>query len=232
MTPSWFVVRSAQLRSLALAIESDVLGFIEQRFGKGADSLSDLSPWLIERERTQTNAAREIRGYVKDSEAIRRILCDSFALQLATRFMGRPADLHGVVRFRTVMRDHDFTHSRAHQDAALWPDERRGQLNMWLALCDIDAALAPLELIDQDDGRVLAHRRNEYDQLELAEPERLRGQFIPVSMTYGELLVFEATTVHRSSPNRTDDVRWSIDFRFVAAAGRIAQFEPTRESAA
>jgi hypothetical protein len=232
MTPSWLVMRSAQLRSLASEIESDVLGFVEQRHGKRANRLTDLSQWLIEREKAQINVARDIRSYVKDSAVIRGILGASAARSLAARLMGQPADLHGVVRFRTVMRDYDFTHSRAHQDAALWPDERRGQLNMWLALCDVTPALAPLELLDQDDGRVHAHCQNEYGQIELANPERLAGQFVPVSMAYGELLTFQATTVHRSSPNRTDDVRWSIDFRFVGAESRIAQHEPEKESAA
>lgn len=232
MTSSWFVVRSAPLRMLASTIERNVLGFVEGHFGRRADRLIDLTRWLIEREKAHDAVARAIRHYVKDSATIRQVLQDSPASGIASRLMGEPADLHGVVRFRTVMRDYDFTRSRAHQDAALWPDERRGQLNMWLALCDVDAALAPLELLDVDDGRVLPHRRNEYDQLELAESARLPGQFVPVPLAYGALLVFEATTVHRSSPNRTDGVRWSIDFRFVSAAHPVVATESTRENAA
>ncbi|MFO0997587.1 MAG: phytanoyl-CoA dioxygenase family protein [Alphaproteobacteria bacterium] len=232
MTSSWFAVRNAPLRGLASAVERDVLDFVERRFGRRAHRLTDLTPWLLEREKMQEGAAREIRAYVKDSAVIRDILVGSPAAELATCLLGQPAELHGVVRFRTVMRDYDFTRSRAHQDAALWPDERRGQLNMWLALCEVDTDLAPLELLEDDDGRLLPHRENEYGQLELADAERFEGRYVPAPLTFGELLVFEATTIHRSSPNRTDGIRWSIDFRFVSAGHPAFRSELTRENAA
>jgi ectoine hydroxylase-related dioxygenase (phytanoyl-CoA dioxygenase family) len=224
MLKTWYVLRNTRLETLARAIAAEIVAFVRGEFSQGFESIEEISPWLIEQDR-QGNAgtSRRIRDFAKQADRLRALLQSSTAAEVAKLFLEAPAELHDVVRLRTVMRGLDYTHSRPHQDAALWPEDSRRQINMWLALSDAEPDCAPLLLSNADHCEVLRHRQNEYGQLEIAASEEALADLGPVPVRFGELIVFSPTMIHHAAPMRRDTVRWSIDFRFAACQSELAK---------
>lgn len=85
---------------------------------------------------------------------------------------------------------------------------------IWIALCDIDQKLGALEVVPQ------SHKLGLLETVEdpwyrTIPPEILdESRFVPIEVRAGDTLFFSAFTAHRSGNNVTDDIRWSIHFRY------------------
>jgi len=45
------------------------------------------------------------------------------------------------------------------------------------------------------------------------------GPFGPIKMEFGDMLLFSSFMVHRSGENVTDNIRWTVSFRYDDAFG-------------
>ena len=99
----------------------------------------------------------------------------------------------------------------AHQD---WRS-MQGSLNsvvVWIPLHDIDRSLGALEIVPESHR--LGLLANEVVE-RFGKVDRFAdGDFQPVEVEQGDLLVFSAFLVHRSGTNSTDSIRWSCHFRY------------------
>lgn len=180
-----------------------------------AQRLAALSDWLLAAESTREGTARTWRNAVKGDDAIAATLACGRLAELVSGRLGTAVGLHDVIRFRTVMADQPFTRSRPHQDLALWPD-RPNNANVWIALDDIPLSRAPLCLIKGSERYPRPHRRNEFDQDEIALLDEAQEQVECFPLLRGQCLLFDPRLVHYSGRNETSQVRWSLDLRYVS----------------
>ena len=213
MRSEYIIVRNTATMATAEALDELITGFISDSFDGPKGRLADLSSWLVRHENHQAGTARQIREFVKTSARIAEVLAESGLATIARDLVGEPVRLHEVVRFRTVMRDYDFTRSRPHQDLALWP-ENPNHINVWLALCDVTDDLAPLQIVPKSANQTRGHVVNEFGQQEIAGIGDAPCLLERIPVQRGEAIMFSPTLIHFSAPNTTDLVRWSIDFRF------------------
>lgn len=95
----------------------------------------------------------------------------------------------------------------AHQDGAY---VAVGTVTAWVPLTDCPLELGPLGFVPGSGaGPLLPHDPGGAVGVEG------RLQFEPLQA--GDLLIFGPATVHGSAPNRSERVRFSVDFRFIAA---------------
>ena len=213
MRSEYIIVRNAATLALADKLDELITEFISGSFDAPKGRLPDLSSWLVRHESHQPGAARQIREFVKSSAKIADHLAKSGLALIARDLVGKPVRLHEIIRFRTVMRDYDFTRSRPHQDSALWPDNPN-HINVWLALCDVTNDLAPLVIVPKSASEIRDHVVNEYGQHEIAGTIDAPCLHERIPVKRGEAIMFSPALIHFSAPNITDLVRWSVDFRF------------------
>lgn len=98
----------------------------------------------------------------------------------------------------------------SHQD---WPSVQ-GSLNgvtCWVPLLPVNSTLGPLEILPSSNRLgYLEHNLIEVPILEQDPP----GEFVPIPMDVGDVLVFNSFTVHRSGNNQSDCIRISAHFRY------------------
>ena len=71
---------------------------------------------------------------------------------------------------------------------------------------------------------------DENNRVRLAAEVEQRGTPTPLPMRPGDVAFFTNMTVHASKENRSDRVRWSLDFRYHAAAGTLQPATPERRA--
>ena len=105
-----------------------------------------------------------------------------------------------------------------HQDLGfLHPDaEATFMVNFWIPLVDVTVENGCLEVIPgshraglKPHGEVTG-----YPNVGIREGWVPDGQPVACPVRKGGLVVFQHKTAHRSFPNRTDRIRWSLDIRF------------------
>lgn len=211
MRSEYIIVRNTATLAIADALDGLITEFITGSFDAPKGRLSDLSSWLVQHESHQPGTARQIREFVKTSPKIAELLAESGLALIARDLVGKPVRLHEVIRFRTVMRDYDFTHSQPHQDLALWP-ENPNHINVWLALCDVTDNLAPLQVVPESANQIRDHVVNEYGQQEIAEiiDAPCLHERIPVKRGGGHHVLTDADPFQRTEHNRPR----SLEYRF------------------
>ena len=101
----------------------------------------------------------------------------------------------------------------AHQD---WRS-MQGSLNsliLWIPLIDIDAALGPVEFVKKShlNGLKETEDGNLFQNIKI--DETLEKKFMSFPVEKGDLVVFSAFTIHRSGNNISEQIRWSMHFRY------------------
>lgn len=144
--------------------------------------------------------------------------------------------IHGIFNARAQLPSEDPLHTVGlHQDGQLWhfdydglePDlERRTHvMTMWIPLRDVDEQTGCLRVVSTRDTGNVMFESYEYDVertgvVGLAPADIARLAPVAVPMRRGDVLVFTQRTVHGASPVGEGALRWSIDLRYEATAGR------------
>ena len=87
---------------------------------------------------------------------------------------------------------------------------------VWMPLVDVDEPLGPLQVVPGSHRRGLLPSVEDPWYRRLADVED--DEFVPVPMRAGDALFLSAFLVHRSGQNTSEDVRWSVQFRYNNAA--------------
>ena len=101
----------------------------------------------------------------------------------------------------------------AHQD---WRS-MQGSLNslvVWIPLVDIKKDLGPVEFIPKShlNGLIDTYDGGLFQQIPTTDATD--KSFVSYEVSKGDLVVFSSFTIHRSGNNISDDIRWSMHFRY------------------
>ena len=101
-----------------------------------------------------------------------------------------------------------------HQDIAVMLPEADPVfiLTVWIALAEATPENGCMEIIPGVQGQGLLHRSS----ATLSPEEMPKGEPVALPMSRGDVLLMHKEIPHRSFPNRSDTIRWSIDLRFQA----------------
>ena len=108
-----------------------------------------------------------------------------------------------------------------HQDAWYFPFDRRPQVGLWLAVSEATLDNGPLWVLPGSHREpvhdVVADRRPHanFGYVEIVDQDF--GAAVPVLMQRGDLLVFHAHLMHRSTDNASDGARAAMVFHYGAA---------------
>lgn len=91
-------------------------------------------------------------------------------------------------------------------------------LTVWVPLVDVDEQNGCLRVVRGSHRHgAIAWRKNKQGQREPIEDVTRYGTPVGVPMLVGDVLIFNNLTLHASGDNTTDQVRWSIELRYMPA---------------
>ena len=92
-------------------------------------------------------------------------------------------------------------------------------LTCWLPLVDATEEMGCLQVIKgAHKGPVAWHTNGHAGYLEIMPDNLPEGEIVTVPVMRGSALLMTNRTPHRSTPNLTDKIRWSMDLRYQSAA--------------
>lgn len=131
----------------------------------------------------------------------------------------RPRDPHG--RTQQVAWHQDAYYYKG-WDAAVGP-----LLSVWIPLVPVDEDTACLQFVTGSHTRGWIPRdrlpNGEYGTSDAALGD---GPVSTARMEPGDVVIFTDTTLHRSTPNVSDRIRWNIDIRFAPAVDEVIRNSP------
>ena len=153
------------------------------------------------------------------------LLINRKLLDIAESLVGPEIMCHPAYRVRPKLPEHARTLVPWHQDAGYMEPECDNvlQLTIWIPLIDATVKNGCLEVIPHAhrDG-VFLHKRNaESFYLEIPAEEFADFEPVVVPVKFGSVLLLTNLTPHRSIPNVSHQVRWSVDARYQDAAKPI-----------
>lgn len=150
------------------------------------------------------------------------LLINSKLLDIAESLVGPEIMCHPAYRIRPKLPDHERTLVPWHQDAGYMEPKCDSvlQLTIWIPLIDATIENGCLELIPHAHREGVFLHRSVPDKFYLEIPEDEFPAFEPVivPVKFGSVLLFTNLTPHRSIPNISNQVRWSVDARYQDAA--------------
>ncbi len=153
--------------------------------------------------------------------ALFQLLVNDKLLDIAESLVGPEIMCHPAYRVRPKLPEHDRTLVPWHQDAGYMEPKCDSvlQLTIWIPLIDATVENGCLEVIPHAhrDG-VLIHRPSETFYLEIPDDALPDVDPVVVPVKFGSVLLFTNLTPHRSIPNISKQVRWSVDSRYQDAA--------------
>ena len=154
--------------------------------------------------------------------ALFALLVNPKLLDIAESLVGPEIMCHPAYRVRPKLPEHDRTLVPWHQDAGYMEPACDAvlQLTIWIPLIDATVENGCLEVIPHAhrDG-VFRHRRVKGRPYLDIPPDALPGvEPVIVPVNFGSVLLFTNLTPHRSIPNVSNQVRWSVDARYQDAS--------------
>lgn len=107
-----------------------------------------------------------------------------------------------------------------HQDKSYWPNaDINPVIAIWIALVDATEDNGYLHILPRSHlNEVLTYHRESYSSTRYTEidQEHLKDcQSLPLPLKAGGAILFNDRCIHMSTPNRSKNVRWSIDLRYL-----------------
>ncbi|KAL5022720.1 hypothetical protein ScPMuIL_001875 [Solemya velum] len=180
---------------------------------------------LIEQEFPGANILLHKKGAIP--EAFRRLWTSEKLLNIAEQLIGPDIMGHPVWNLRTKTPNSEATTVPLHQDVAYLDTDsyKVHQPTAWAPLLDSTEQNGCLEVAHRGHktGKVGEHLgcygNTWYVWLEEKEMEKTleinpKTDFVVCPVPYGGILLFNNMVPHRSLPNKSDKIRWSIDMRF------------------
>lgn len=158
-----------------------------------------------------------------DPSRVWEILRHPALVDLAQTFLGTEEIVaHGAWNSRPKTPDATFTDTPWHQDGQYFREQAHLHImTVWFPLHPVTEASSCLAVAPEfDPGHLFENfTYPENGFIGLKREDALKLKALPVPMEAGDALVFPQSTPHRAMPNRSNQVRWSMDLRFVAAEG-------------
>ncbi|MDD9973886.1 MAG: phytanoyl-CoA dioxygenase family protein [Candidatus Poribacteria bacterium] len=176
------------------------------------------------------------------SEALFDLITHPKVLDVLESLIGSDIQFNGDFWVRPKLPNEKLTTLPWHQDSAYMPNtETDTHLTVWLPLVDVKTENGALQFLpgSHKSGLQTYHRvPGEAFAVPVLSPTAPDTDIHTLEMKKGDLLVFNNLVFHRSLFNRSDIIRWSVDFRFSPTATSLdglwheAIACPARESTA
>ncbi len=103
-----------------------------------------------------------------------------------------------------------------HQDIAfLDPEvEKTFMINFWVPLVQTDVENGCLEILAESHKHGIIPHQKVASELEIIESRLPPGERVSSVLPAGGAALIQHKTVHRSFPNQSDHIRWSLDIRY------------------
>ena len=152
------------------------------------------------------------------SEALFNLITHPKVLDVLELLIGSDIQFNGDFWVRPKLPNEKLTTLPWHQDSAYMPHtENDTHLTVWLPLVDVKTENGALQFLpgSHKAGLQRYHRiPGEAFAVPILPPTSLNTDIDTLEMQKGDLLVFNNLVFHRSLFNRSDRIRWSVDFRF------------------
>ena len=140
-------------------------------------------------------------------------------LDLVESILGPEIQFNGDYWVRSKLPHESLTTYPWHQDSGYYGDatEKHHILSLWIPLVDVNEVNGCMQMMPGSHRWGLLPAMDDGDgHLQPREEIEKRGQCVAATMEVGDVLAFHNLTFHRSTMNRSDSIRWSIDFRYSA----------------
>ncbi len=167
------------------------------------------------------HAARFGRGWRKQvaTAAVFELHHDPGVLDVVEDLLGGDGVFgHRVYNARPKLPNQELTVVPWHQDSGYFGAESEHQtiISAWIPLVDTDVDNGCMQVSRGSHGPLMPHamQKGEGQFLEIVGKQPDPASMVELPMRRGDVLLFGNLLWHRSLPNRSDHVRWSIDLRF------------------
>ena len=140
-------------------------------------------------------------------------------LDLVESILGPEIQFNGDYWVRSKLPHESLTTYPWHQDSGYYGDatEKHHILSLWIPPVDVNEVNGCMQMMPGSHRWGLLPAMDDGDgHLQPREAIEKRGQCVAATMEVGDVLAFHNLTFHRSTMNRSDSIRWSIDLRYSA----------------
>ncbi|MBO68805.1 MAG: hypothetical protein CL398_10910 [Acidiferrobacteraceae bacterium] len=163
---------------------------------------------------------QSVTGKHLKTSGLLRLANNKRILDLVERLIGPEILFHPQYNIQAKMPFECSSKIPWHQD--VWFLDREAQttpmVNLWIPLVNTTLDNGCLELIQGSQTQGLKNHQAlvgyPEDHIGISNIDLPAGERIACPINKGAVLFFQHKTVHRSRPNRTDTIRWSVDLRY------------------
>ncbi|WP_167859079.1 phytanoyl-CoA dioxygenase family protein [Paenibacillus cymbidii] len=166
------------------------------------------------------------------SQAVYELCTNSKLLNSCEQYLGPEITLNGDYWVRPKVPHEDLTTLPWHQDSFYYNGAENDNLSyrilsFWIPLVDVDERNGCMQVIPGSHKWGLIPYASLGNKRVPVEDVEARGEVITARMKKGDILIFNQLTLHRSLPNVSEGVRWSIDIRYTPTGQSFSWHELT-----
>ena len=228
----------ADMEPVRLAIEDEVdrladrfyrAGRVSSRF---ADQPFNRRLVLLCESAQESVRIWELRTRAAVTPELYRLVRHPGLLELMTAILGPEVAWTGSFAVRVKLPESEVTAFPWHQDTQYYgnPTRHLHVISVWIPLVDVDERNGCLQLLPGSHRwGLLGGARDSERVVQMFEDVEQRGKPVVLPMRRGDALAFSNLTCHSSTVNTTDEMRWSIDLRYVVPEAAAARSDEERQ---
>ena len=232
------IFSDADLEQVRLAIEGEVDRLADRFYREGkVGSRFANQPFNRRLVQLCESAGEEVRIWelrtrASVTPALYQFVRHPRMLELMSALLGPEVAWTGSFAVRVKLPESEETRFPWHQDTQYYgnPTQHLHVISVWIPLVDVDEQNGCLQLLAGSHGwGLLGGARDSERVVRMFEDVEQRGKPIVLPMRRGDLLAFTNMTCHASTRNQTNEMRWSVDLRYVVPESAAARSDAERE---
>ena len=161
----------------------------------------------------------QLKGKLQ-TEGMFHIMTQPALLDIVESLIGPEILVHPQYNLRAKLPNQDVTVVPWHQDLGYLKPDAEGtfMVNFWIPLVDATVENGSLEIIaGSHRAPLIGHRLGMGPGANfkgITDEHLPPGERVPCLLKAGGVVVLQHKTIHRSIPNHSDHIRWSLDLRY------------------
>ena len=228
----------ADLEAVRVAVEDEVDQLADRFYREGkvssrfADQPFNRRLVLLCESAQESVRIWELRTRAAVTPELYRFVRHPGLLELMSAILGPEVAWTGSFAVRVKLPESEVTAFPWHQDTQYYgnPTQHLQVISVWIPLVDVDQRNGCLHLIPGSHSwGLLGGARDSERVVRMFEDVEQRATPVVLPMRRGDALAFSNLTCHASTVNTTDEMRWSIDLRYVVPEGAAARSDEERQ---
>ena len=218
------VFDAAALQPVHAAIEAEVDRLAERFFREGkvstrhADEPFSRRLVLLCEEAGEQVKIWELRTRASVTPALYDFVRHPALLDILTALLGPEVAWTGSFAVRVKLPETEETAFPWHQDTQYYgnPTQHLHVISVWIPLVDVDERNGCMHVLaGSHQWGLLGGARDDQRVVRMFDDVEQRAKPVVLPMRRGGLLAFSNLTCHASMMNTTDEMRWSVDLRYI-----------------